>query len=78
MNSFPIIYCAIEVCKNLIYNFQKRGMFYDKRNCKRSGKKNKITGFDVEGVLTDGSITYDENGIEYKTFNAKTATELSE
>ena len=25
----------------------------------------------MDGVLTDGSITYDENGIEYKTFNAK-------
>lgn len=31
----------------------------------------KLTAFDVDGVLTDGSITYDENGIEYKTFNAK-------
>ena len=27
--------------------------------------------FDVDGVMTDGSITYDENGVEYKTFNAK-------
>lgn len=26
---------------------------------------------DVDGVMTDGSITYDENGTEYKTFNAK-------
>ena len=31
----------------------------------------KLAAFDVDGVLTDGSITYDENGIEYKTFNAK-------
>jgi len=31
----------------------------------------KLTAFDVDGVLTDGSITYDENGTEYKTFNAK-------
>ena len=31
----------------------------------------KLVAFDVDGVLTDGSITYDENGIEYKTFNAK-------
>lgn len=31
----------------------------------------KLLAFDVDGVLTDGSITYDENGIEYKTFNAK-------
>ena len=27
--------------------------------------------FDVDGVMTDGSITYDENGVEYKTFNVK-------
>ncbi len=31
----------------------------------------KLAAFDVDGVLTDGSITYDENGLEYKTFNAK-------
>ncbi|MBR5554458.1 HAD-IIIA family hydrolase [bacterium] len=33
--------------------------------------KIKLVAFDVDGVMTDGSITYDENGIEYKTFNAK-------
>jgi 3-deoxy-D-manno-octulosonate 8-phosphate phosphatase (KDO 8-P phosphatase) len=27
--------------------------------------------FDVDGVLTDGSITYDETGREIKTFNVK-------
>ena len=31
----------------------------------------KLAAFDVDGVLTDGGITYDENGTEYKTFNAK-------
>lgn len=31
----------------------------------------KLAAFDVDGVLTDGGITYDENGLEYKTFNAK-------
>lgn len=34
-------------------------------------KKIKMVAFDVDGVLTDGSLTFDENGIEYKTFNAK-------
>ena len=34
-------------------------------------KKIKLMVFDVDGVMTDGSITYDENGVEYKTFNAK-------
>jgi len=33
--------------------------------------KIKMLALDVDGVLTDGSITYDENGIEYKTFNTK-------
>lgn len=31
----------------------------------------KLVVFDVDGVMTDGSITYDENGVEYKTFNVK-------
>lgn len=31
----------------------------------------RLLAFDVDGVMTDGSITYDENGLEYKTFNAK-------
>jgi len=38
---------------------------------KSIAKNIKLLAFDVDGVLTDGSITYDENGIEYKTFNAK-------
>ena len=36
-----------------------------------AAKKIKMLVFDVDGVMTDGSITYDENGVEYKTFNAK-------
>ena len=31
----------------------------------------KLAAFDVDGGLTDGSLTFDENGHEYKTFNAK-------
>ena len=34
-------------------------------------KKIKLLAFDVDGVMTDGSVTYDENGVEYKTFNVK-------
>lgn len=34
-------------------------------------KKIKLLVFDVDGVMTDGSVTYDENGVEYKTFNVK-------
>ena len=33
--------------------------------------KIKLVAFDVDGVLTDGSLTFDEKGHEYKTFNAK-------
>ena len=31
----------------------------------------KLAAFDVDGVMTDGSLTFDEQGKEYKTFNAK-------
>lgn len=42
-------------------------------NVELKNKASNIKAFvsDVDGVMTDGSITYDENGIEYKTFNAK-------
>lgn len=42
-----------------------------KKSALEAAKKIKLLAFDVDGVMTDGSITYDENGIEYKTFNAK-------
>ena len=42
-----------------------------KDNPKIAAKRIKMLVFDVDGVMTDGSITYDEDGKEYKTFNAK-------
>ncbi|MDR1169117.1 MAG: HAD-IIIA family hydrolase [Heliobacteriaceae bacterium] len=33
--------------------------------------KIKLAAFDIDGVMTDGSLTFDENGVEYKTYNAK-------
>ena len=42
-----------------------------KGNVAEIAKKIKLLAMDVDGVLTDGSITYDENGVEYKTFNVK-------
>ena len=42
-----------------------------KCGAKNAAKKIKLLAFDVDGVMTDGSVTYDENGIEYKTFNVK-------
>lgn len=34
-------------------------------------KKLKLLAFDVDGVLTDGSVYYDSNGNEIKKFNTK-------
>ena len=34
-------------------------------------KKIKLVAFDVDGVMTDGGLIFDENGVEYKKFNAK-------
>ena len=31
-------------------------------------KKIKLLAFDVDGVMTDGSVTYDENGVEIVNF----------
>lgn len=42
-----------------------------KGNVQELAKKIKLLAFDVDGVMTDGSVTYDENGVEYKTFNVK-------
>lgn len=38
---------------------------------KNKASKIKLVAFDVDGVMTDGSLTFDEDGKEYKTFNAK-------
>ena len=40
-------------------------------NVEDLAKNIKLLAFDVDGVMTDGSVTYDENGVEYKTFNVK-------
>lgn len=38
---------------------------------KERASKIKLVAFDVDGVMTDGSICYTDNGAEIKTFNAK-------
>ena len=38
---------------------------------KEFAKKIKLLAMDVDGVLTDGSLTFSQDGAEYKTFNAK-------
>ena len=42
-----------------------------KEELKTRAKKIKLVAFDVDGVMTDGGLIFDENGIEYKKFNAK-------
>ena len=42
-----------------------------KKELKEYAKKIKLVAFDVDGVMTDGSLIFDENGVEYKKFNAK-------
>lgn len=37
----------------------------------KRAKNIKLVAFDVDGVMTDESLIFDENGIEYKKFNAK-------
>lgn len=38
---------------------------------KAIASKIKLVAFDIDGVMTDGSLTFDENGVEYKTYNVK-------
>lgn len=38
---------------------------------KKRAEKIKLVAFDVDGVMTDESLIFDENGVEYKKFNAK-------
>ena len=38
---------------------------------KAKAQKIKVVAFDVDGVMTDGSLTFLEDGREIKTFNAK-------
>lgn len=41
------------------------------KELKERAKKVKLVAFDVDGVMTDESLIFDENGVEYKKFNAK-------
>lgn len=38
---------------------------------KAIAKNIKLMVFDVDGVMTNGSLIFDENGVEYKMFNCK-------
>ena len=41
------------------------------KELKEKTKKIKLVAFDVDGVMTDEGLIFDENGVEYKRFNAK-------
>lgn len=45
--------------------------FLNNPELKLKAKKIKVIAFDVDGVMTDGSLTFLEDGREIKTFNAK-------
>ena len=45
-------------------------MNYEKEIFEKAAKIKALV-LDVDGVMTDGSLVFDENGVEYKTFNAK-------
>lgn len=38
---------------------------------KAIAKNIKLVAFDIDGVMTDNSLYFDENGVEYKRFNGK-------
>ena len=46
-------------------------MTFNTNDTLEKAKKIKAILFDVDGVLTDGGIIYDNNGIEYKKYNVK-------
>ncbi len=46
-------------------------MIFNTENTLEKAQKIKAILFDVDGVLTDGGIIYDDNGTEYKRYNVK-------
>ena len=46
-------------------------MIFNTPSCDKKAKNIKAILFDVDGVLTNGGIIYDDNGIEYKQYNVK-------
>ncbi len=46
-------------------------MIFNTKNTSEKAKKIKAILFDIDGVLTDGGIIYDDTGLEYKRYNVK-------
>jgi len=56
----------------LVYNFFIGGiMQIENLELTAIAKEIKLVAFDVDGVMTDGSLTFREDGKEIKTYNAK-------
>lgn len=55
-----------------MYNhFKKEGEMKENLELRAIAKNIKLVAFDVDGVMTDGSLTFLEDGREIKTYNAK-------
>jgi 3-deoxy-D-manno-octulosonate 8-phosphate phosphatase (KDO 8-P phosphatase) len=46
-------------------------MIFNTKNAPEKAKNIKAILFDIDGVFTDGSIIYDDKGVEYKRYNVK-------
>lgn len=46
-------------------------MIFNTNNCIQKAKNIKAILFDIDGVMTDGGIIYDDTGLEYKRYNVK-------
>lgn len=46
-------------------------MIFNNKECENKAKNIKAILFDVDGVLTDGGIIYDNSEVEYKRYNVK-------
>lgn len=46
-------------------------MIFNSQNCKQKAQNIKAIIFDIDGVMTDGGIIYDDTGLEYKRYNVK-------
>ncbi len=46
-------------------------MTFNTNDTSQKAKKIKAILFDIDGVLTDGGIIYDDTGLEYKRYNVK-------
>lgn len=55
-----------------VYGGNSTGAKMDKNlELKAIAKNIKLMAFDVDGVMTNNSLIFDENGVEYKMFNGK-------